>query len=284
MAIVSKVKRIIRVFPRRTSYTPDDPYVFIGEPIMTELLPPHDEIHITCTFTWDMDYCEKLKSDWEWQTNEEVKLGGPAYLSSAENFTPGLYVKDGIIFTSRGCNNYCKWCGVRKIEGLLKELPVYPGNIIQDNNFLQTSRKHKEDVFEMLKQQRKIEFKGGLETDLIDNHFIAGLQSIGVKKIKSLWLACDTDSQLPRFKKAVEKLHKAGFNQNKIYCYSLIGHNMEKEEIRNREIFNAGALPFSQLERDFTRQKAQYSKEWNHFERVWQRPAAMKAHMKTVVS
>ena len=33
------------------------------------------------------------------------------------------------------CNNNCPWCIVPKIEGKLKELPIVPGNIIQDNNF-----------------------------------------------------------------------------------------------------------------------------------------------------
>jgi hypothetical protein len=51
---------IIRVFPCRTSYTPDDDMVFIGEPPPL-LIPPHDEVHISCVFTWDKDYCEQLK-------------------------------------------------------------------------------------------------------------------------------------------------------------------------------------------------------------------------------
>ena len=48
--------KIIRVFPTKTSYTPIDDYVFIGMPPF--IIPEHDEIHISCTFTWDRDYCE----------------------------------------------------------------------------------------------------------------------------------------------------------------------------------------------------------------------------------
>lgn len=118
-----------------------------------------------------------------------------------------------------------------------------------------------------------------METDLIDDHFVNNITSL---RIAELWLACDTDAQLPRFKRACEKLTKAGFTRDKIKCYSLIGEDMEKEEQRNREIFRAGAMPFSQLRRDFSREKTEYSSEWRAFERRWQRPAIMKSHMQMV--
>ena len=127
-------KRIIRVFPRKTSYTPDDEYAFVGMPPI--FLPEHDEVHVSCTFTWDKAYAEELAFQWEGRTNKPVRLGGPAYNSPAEDFIPGMYIKRNIIFTTRGCNNNCPWCCVPKLEGKLQELPVVPGNWIQDNNFL----------------------------------------------------------------------------------------------------------------------------------------------------
>ena len=272
---------ILRVFPKRTSYTPDDALAFVGMPPMRFMIPEHDEVHISCTFTWDMDEAEELAFQWEGVTDKPVKVGGVAYHSPVDNFVPGMYIKKNIIFTSRGCNNNCRWCGVRQIEGTLRELPIYEGNVIQDNNFLQCSRQHKDKVFDMLRTQRGICFRGGLEPDLIDDHFISNIQSL---RIAELWLACDTDGALPTFKKACKKLTDAGYDRNKIKCYSLIGHDMEKEEARNREIYNAGAMPFSQLERDFSRHKTEYSKEWKKFERTWQRPAATVAHMRLVES
>lgn len=271
--------RILRVFPKRTSYTPTDDFAFVGPPPMAAFIPEHDEVHISCAFTWDMDECEDLAFQWEGATKAPVKLGGPAYHSPVEGFTPGLYVKKGIIFTSRGCNNNCPWCGARAMEGNLRELPICEGNIIQDNNFLQCSRQHKDKVFDMLRSQRGICFRGGLETDLIDDHFISNITSL---RIAELWLACDTDAQLPRFKTACKKLTDAGYNRNQIKCYSLIGKDMEAEEQRNREIYRAGAMPFSQLLRDFSRKKTEYSAEWKAFERQWQRPAATVAHMREV--
>ena len=67
---------IIRVFPCKTSYTPCDDYVFIGLPPFKELIPEHNEIHISCTFTWDKNECLNLKYQWETVTNMPVKLGG----------------------------------------------------------------------------------------------------------------------------------------------------------------------------------------------------------------
>ena len=186
-----------------------------------------------------------------------------------------MYVKSNVIFTSRGCNNNCGFCGVPKIEGKIRELPVVEGNIIQDNNFLQCSRAHKDKVFEMLKSQSGICFKGGLQTSLIDDYFINGISDL---RVKELWLACDSDSGITPLRKAVEKLQEAGYNRNKIYCYALIGDDMAKNEARLMEIFNIGAMPFAQLKQEFEDEKTKYSKEWNAFSRQWQRPAAITSH------
>ena len=269
------MQNIIRVFPRRTSYTPDDDMAFVGMPGL--LIPEHKEIHISCAFTWDKAYCEELAFQWEGRTNKPVKLGGPAFGSPAEDFKQGMYIKKNIIFTTRGCNNNCPWCCVPKLEGKLKELPICEGNIIQDNNFLQASRQHKYKVFEMLKQQKAICFKGGLEADLIDDHFINGISDL---RISELWLACDTDARLPEFKRACEKLTKAGFSREKIKCYVLShGKDRDKDEARAQAVYDAGAMPFVQLYRDFSDKKTEYSADWNAWARMWQRPAATRAHM-----
>lgn len=265
---------IIRVFPRKTSYTPDDDMAFVGMPGL--IIPEHKEVHISCTFTWDKQYCEELAFQWEGRTNKPVKLGGPAYGSPCEDFTQGLYIKSNIIFTTRGCNNNCPWCCVPSREGKLRELPILQGNWIQDNNFLQANRAHKDKVFEMLKTQKAICFKGGLEADLIDDHFVNGISNL---KIAELWLACDTDARLPEFKKACEKLKRAGFSREKIKCYVLsYGKDRAKDEARAMSVYEAGAMPFVQLYRDFSETKTEYSADWNAWARMWQRPAAIKAH------
>ena len=276
------MNKILRVFPKKTSYTPTDPLAYCANGVkqvpMLGLFPEFDEIHISCIFTWDKAFCEDLAYQFRGATDKPVRLGGPAFKSPTVGFEQGLYIKPNIIFTSRGCNNNCPWCIVPRIEGKLVELPIVTGNIIQDNNFLQTSKSHKDKVFEMLKAQKQICFKGGLEPDLLDDYFVENVKNL---KIKELWLACDTDPALKQFKIACKKLVDAGFSRDKIKCYALIGDNMEKNEQRLRAIFKAGAMPFAQLYRDFTGKKTSYSKEWNLFCRSWQRPAIIKAHMTT---
>ena len=265
---------IIRVFPRRTSYTPDDGYALIGMPPM--VLPEHREVHVSCVFSWDKAYAEDLAYQWEGRTNKPVKLGGPAFGSLVDEFEQGMYLKPNIVFTTRGCNNNCPWCAVPKTEGRLRELPLTLGNVIQDNNFLQAGRIHKDKVFNMLRTQRQICFKGGLESNLINDHFVAAVTSL---KIAELWLACDTDAAIPAFKRACAMLVKAGFSRNKIRCYVLIGDDMDKNEARLREVYHAGAMPFAQLYQPFSDEKLAYSDEWRKFHRMWSRPAAIRAHV-----
>lgn len=216
---------------------------------------------------------------WQWSayTDKPVRLGGVAYNAKPNGHISGMYIKKGVIFTSRGCNNNCSFCSVPLVEGELKELPITQGNIIQDNNFLQCSREHQEKVFEMLKTQKGICFKGGLQSSLINEWFAKKAKEV---KAQELWLACDTDAALKPLEKAVQILQSAGFNRNKLYCYVLIGENMEKEEQRLRQVYELGCMPFAQLYQPRARQKKIYSKEWEAFRRQWSRPAATNAHMK----
>ncbi len=271
------MKRILRVFPQRTSYTPDDDMALIGAPPFDYMIPQHDEVHISCIFSWDKKYCLDLQEQWRIATDKPVLVGGPAFESPVCGFTKGLYVKNGVTFTSRGCNNNCPWCIVPKLEGKLKELPIVEGNIIQDNNFLQTSEAHKQKVYEMLKTQKGICFKGGLEADLITNKFAEDISQLSIKE---LWLACDTDAHLPILRKATAILQKHGFNRNKIRCYALIGDDMAKNEARLQAIYEAGAMPFAQLYQPIGgEEKKESSHEWKLFHRMWSRPAAIKAHI-----
>jgi hypothetical protein len=266
--------KILRVFPRKTSLTPIDDMVIINEP-PGMFVPECDEVHISCVFTWDKPQAEWLKYQWEAGTDKPVKLGGPAYGSPCDGFVPGLYVKHGITITSRGCNNNCKWCLVPEREGRLRELPVTAGNVINDNNFLQCSRPHKDKVFQMLRGQRRIAFKGGLQCCLIDEHFIDNVSALSVAE---LWLACDNDAALPSLQAAADKLKRAGFTRTHIHAYVLIGDDMEANEARLREVYHAGAMPFAQLFRPADND-IKYSPDWRRFARQWQRPAATKAHM-----
>lgn len=269
------MNRILRVFARKTAMTPIDELAFFEPPGL--FVPEHDEVHIVVVFTWDIERGEWLKKCWEVATDKPVKIGGPAFDDPCTgDFVPGLYLKHGVTVTSRGCINNCAFCFVPKREGKLREIENFAvGNIIQDNNFLACSNAHKAKVYEMLKTQRQVSFRGGLESEFVSDWDVEQMRGL---RIESLWLACDSRARIKPFLKACEKLVKAGFNQNKIRCYVLIGDDMQENEDRLRTVFNAGALPFAQLEQP--REWKEYSREWKRFARLWSRPALYKAHIR----
>ena len=266
--------KIIRVFPRRTSYTPIDDYAFEGYPPM--IRPETDEVHISVTFTWDMEKGEQLKQAWK-QYYPIVGLGGPAY-DSSHLFNPGVYVKQGITFTTRGCNNRCPWCLVPEREGKLRTLAIQPGYIIADNNLLQAPQDHVDAVFQMLRGQRRAAvFSGGLDARLITDSIADTLRGL---RISQLFLACDTEASLKPLRLATDKLKALG--RDKLRCYVLIGFNgetIQQAENRLRAVWEVGAMPFAQLWQPPERKKIEYPKQWRGLARTWSRPAAMKTVM-----
>lgn len=270
--------KLLRVFVHRNSYTPDDPMAFVGSP--PENLPDADRVHISVVFTWDIPEAERLKQEWS-RYYDDVRLGGPAYGSPYTTFHPGRYLKQGITFTSRGCNNHCPWCLVPEREGPLRELDdIAPGNWIQDNNLLQCSRKHLDRVWAMLRSQRAIRFPGGLDSRLLTPEIGDAIRGLHVAK---LHLACDTEAALVPLARAVKNLK---MSREKVKCYVLLafepGLLVEDYEYRLREVFRLGAMPFAQLYQPPNQVKVEYDREWKALARVWSRPAAIKAHMKEV--
>ena len=145
---------IIRVFPRRTRATPDDPFAFTGPPPKRGL-PDIDEVHVSVTFTYDMEKAHQLAEQWQ-KLGVPVHMGGPAFQVPGGDFIPGMYLKKGYVITSRGCPNRCWFCSVPKREGgKLRELPITDGNIILDDNLLACSEQHIRAVFEMLGRQKE---------------------------------------------------------------------------------------------------------------------------------
>lgn len=229
-----------------------------------------------------MDYCEQLAIAWESVTDKPVKLGGVAFGDAGGEFVPGKYVKQGITFTSRGCNNNCPWCFVRQREGEITELPIVPGNIIQDNNFLQTSRVHQAKVFEMLKTQRQIEFRGGLEARLVTSWFADKCAELQRNhRLRSLWFAADNDAGIEPLGEALNILKSAGFNvtDHSVRVYALsYGTDLDKDEQRMKAIFDLGGMPRCQLYRAPTKRKTKYPKDVEAWARIFQRPALTIAY------
>jgi hypothetical protein len=270
--------RIARVFPRKTSYTPDDGDAYVGLPTM--FVPEYDEIHISVTFTWDVPEVELLAR--EWSKYGPIKIGGPAWLTPAEAFTPGLYLKKGVTITSRGCPNSCSWCPVPQREGPIRELRIHPGNIIQDNNLLACSQQHLGNVFAMLRSQRNIDFRGGLEASRISYWVVDQLRRLSIKQ---LWLSYDRPANIIPLRTATDKL-RGHFTRDQLRCYVLIGYKgdtPEKALARLRQAWELGLLPHAQRYRtpepDRNESFLQDGQEWKDLAAKWCQARIIKAMM-----
>ena len=270
------MNRIIRVFPRKTSMTPTDEFAFIGDPPLFR--PEAKEVHVSVTFTWDIQEGRRLQSAWA-QYYPLVKIGGPALgtpFGLGIGFTPGMYIRHGVTFTTRGCDNHCPWCLVPENEGRLIEIPDFAeGWIIQDNNILQASRQHIEKVFSMLrKQKNRVTFSGGIQASLVEDWFVNELRTI---KLDSIFLAADTDGALKPLEKALNKL--AYFDRRKLQVYCMIAKDETIDQARTQleAIWALGGMPFAQLYQP-AEKYIDYSPEWKALVREWSRPAAMFAN------
>lgn len=264
---------ILRVFPRRTKATPEDDYVAIGRP---GLFIPEDitEIHISVTFTWDLQEADILAK--EWSRFGPVKIGGPATGMRGEDFIPGLYLKQGYVITSRGCPNRCWFCSVPKREGNIRELPIADGWNVLDDNLLACSEKHIRVVFEMLKRQgHRSEFTGGMEAKRLKPWHVKLFRELRPKQI---FFAYDTPDDLPPLEEAARLFREAGDgNRTILRCYVLIGYprdTFDKATKRLKTVKSLGFCPMAMLYRDSTGETTQ---DWRKFQRSWARPGSIYA-------
>ena len=267
--------KIIRVFPRKTSFTPVDDMAFVGDPPLFR--PDADEVHISVSFTWDLAEAERLKQAWE-NFYSNVRLGGPAIEDNqVGEFTPGRYLKIGATITSRGCDRRCPWCLVPEREGDLRLLDIKPGWIVQDNNILATPREHQAKVYEMLRSiGKRATFLGGIDARLVDSWVVEELRNI---RLRRLYLSSDTKGSLRDLSKAVDKLKV--FGRERLSCYVLIGFNgesIEDAEERLKSVWEIGCFPFAMLYQPPDRY-IEYGSEWKKLAKQWIRPQIIRARM-----
>lgn len=265
---------MIRVFPKRTKWTPIDRLAFIGDPPLFR--PPEQPVRISCTFTWHIEECERLKKAWL-QYYSDVEVGGPAYDDQGEEFIPGRFLKEGMTITSRGCTKECEWCLVPKREGWIRELKVQSGWNVLDNNLLACSQKHIEKVFNMLREQSKgIVFSGGLDAELFQPWHADLLQSI---KLKEAWFSCDYPGAIINLQKVATLLPDIPLRKKR--CYVLIGFNGEnitQAEKRLQNVYSLGFWPFAMLFRpsNILKKENNIGLNWLKLQRKWCRPAIYK--------
>jgi len=262
--------KIARVFPSRTSMTPDDALAFINCPPPMLALPEIEEVHVSVTFTWDIPRAEWLAKQWE-AVGVPVRVGGVAYGKPSGEFIPGMYVKYGATITSRGCPNSCWFCSVPKREGRLRELPVQDGWNVLDDNLLACSEAHIREVFSMLKRQpHPAKFTGGLEARILKPWHADGLREL---KPSRMYFAYDTPDDYEPLLDAGRMMREEGHTvaSHTMCCYCLIGFpgdTFSRAEKRLFDTIKAGFMPYAMLFRDDTGKR---DPEWMKFQREWLR-------------
>lgn len=266
----------IRVFPERNKWTPDDDLAFVGD---LPLFHPADRdipVKVSVTFTWHRKRAEQVAESWRGYYRD-VEIGGPAYESPADEFTPGMFLKRGCTITTRGCPKKCGWCSVPYREGDQRLLRmIQPGWILQDNNLLAAPQSHMEKVFEMLRQQgRAIYFNGGLDKHFLQEWHVPFFDSV---PIGELWWAADVPDDF-KYLRRVKELF-AHVPMRKMRCYTMIGYDngetLSEAQERIETVFNLGFMPFSQLYQppDASMPTKIYGPDWKAVNRKWSRPAA----------
>jgi len=280
-------KNIARVFPRRNNATPDDQDAFVGpfprdkDKRRVIIGRGYDEVHISVTFTWDIPAAEKLVKSW-WASGALVKIGGPAYGDRfSGNFTPGMFVRPGYTFSSRGCPKSCWFCSVYEAcQGKVKLLPIQDGYKLCDDNILATPREHFTAVMDMLaRQPQKPIFAGGLEPS-----FLRPWQAEAIHKIKPARIYCayDTPDDLGPLIEAGKMFRAAGFTtaSHVLACYVLIGYEGDTfaaAEKRLNQTIDAGFMPFAMLYRGA---EGKRDPQWRQYQREWASPQIVGVKMK----
>ena len=274
------VRRVARVFPRQTSHTPTDEFAFTSGPDM--FTQPFDEVHVSCTFTWDRSRAEVLADLWRGYS-PDVRLGGPAYDDAGDEFSPGMFLKSGYTMTSRGCPYQCPFCFVPKREGKLRELAIESGNVVCDNNLLACSESHITQVFDMLEKERKIRFLGGLDVRLLSEYHISRLVDLG-SRLNYFYIAYDSAYMKDRVLDVLVRCYSAGLTQSKIGCYVLIGYDGDTPQAADERcewVFVNGGLPYAMYYRGpDANPRVHRPVEWRAVVKQWSSPWATFSSMR----
>lgn len=279
---IFNMTNFIRVFPRKTNATPTDDNVRFDHP---GLFDTPKDVHVSVTFTWDKPKAEFLANAWS-KFGSNVTIGGAAYDDPGDEFTPGLYIKEGYLFTSRGCPNNCWFCSVPKREGKIRELEIKKGYNILDSNLLACSDQHIKKVFNMLKNQKeKARFTSGLDTKFLKEWHVEEIKNL---KPGIVYVAYDTPDDYEPLIKASEIFNRYEMiNKSKfIRCYVLIGwknDTLEKANERLEKVAKLGIMPMAMLY-NHGEERINDKKEWIKFNRTWANPFIVASKTQKIYS
>lgn len=259
------MKRIIRIFPRRTEATPIDDLVRIN--CAPTLFDEADEVHVSVAFSWDLERAEKLAA--AWRPVAPVLIGGPATGDMGGEFVPGMYLKHGYTITSRGCPNTCWFCC--EAGKAIKQIQIREGVNHVTGNLLACSDEHIRAVLDSAKRAKKtfrqpLQFTGGLEAKrMIEKPwFVDALRELRPKQV---FFAYDTPDDLEPLQRAGEMLRASGWTTaaHGLRSYVLCGWPKDTKEAAERRVLEtiyAGFLPMAMAYRGKNGNKAAGWGQW----------------------
>ena len=192
-------------------------------------------------------------------------------------------VKYAIGFLTRGCIRACPWCVVPKKEGKIRpyrtwrELVRPDSNqlVLMDNNVLACAH-GVEQLADMVGQNVKIDANQGLDSRLVTPEIAKILA--GLKWIRFIRTACDTDASMDSVGTMIERLAHEGVKPYRVFVYVLV-QDIESAERRVQFLRKMGTEPFAQPYRDFTT-NAEPAQELKDFAR-WVNDKAIFKSVKT---
>lgn len=242
-----------------------------------------DEVHISVTFSWDLDMGHRIADAWDLVFPGRVKIGGPAFNQRGGDFVGGRYLAPGYTITSRGCPNRCWFCRVPKVEGNVRELPIVDGWNVLDDNILATSWEHFDAVCSMLQRNtfgRSPEFTGGLDAELLTDRHVNRLAEITPRP--SCFFAYDPGDEYDTLGTAAQMMFNAGWTvaSHRLRCYVLIGYPKDTTSAavaRLNDMLGLGFTPMAMLWRNPKTGEA-LGGDWKTLQRMWARPAIIHAN------
>lgn len=165
-------------------------------------------------------------------------------------------IKYAIGFLTRGCIRACPWCVVPKKEGKIRPYRTWrelvrPDSdqlVLMDNNVLACPH-GVDQLSDMVGQNVKIDCNQGLDSRLVTPEIAKILA--GLKWIRFIRTACDTDASMDSVGTMIERLGHEGVKPYRIFVYVLV-QDIESAERRVQFLRKLGADPFAQPYRDFT--------------------------------
>lgn len=156
-----------------------------------------------------------------------------------------------IIFSSRGCNRRCPYCGVWQIEGSLNSCkrtikplvhPKHTRIIFWDNNILQ-SPYFREIFDELIDLGRKVDFNQGLDARLITDEIA---QKLSEMRLVCVRIAYDYTGMQSDVRNAIEMINSHGIRRRNVLVYMLYNFQDDPDDFfhRMRDVLSWGAVVY----------------------------------------